>query len=39
MKRMGEPGEITSAVLWLASDEASFNTGTLLTVDGGWNAQ
>ncbi len=39
MKRMGEPEEITSAVLWLASDEASFNTGTLLTVDGGWTAQ
>ena len=35
MKRMGEPGEIARAVLFLASDEASFINGVDLFVDGG----
>jgi NAD(P)-dependent dehydrogenase (short-subunit alcohol dehydrogenase family) len=35
MKRMGTPGEIARAVLFLASDEASFITGIDLFVDGG----
>lgn len=35
MKRMGEPGEIAAALLFLASDEASFITGVDLYVDGG----
>jgi NAD(P)-dependent dehydrogenase (short-subunit alcohol dehydrogenase family) len=35
MRRMGEPGEIARAVLFLASDEASFITGVDLFVDGG----
>jgi len=35
MKRMGEPQEIASALLFLASDEASFITGVDLYVDGG----
>jgi len=35
MKRMGEAGEIARAVLFLASDEASFITGIDLCVDGG----
>ncbi len=35
MKRMGEPGEIARAVLFLASPEASFITGVDLFVDGG----
>jgi NAD(P)-dependent dehydrogenase (short-subunit alcohol dehydrogenase family) len=33
--RWGEPDEIARAILWLASSEASFATGTMLTVDGG----
>jgi NAD(P)-dependent dehydrogenase (short-subunit alcohol dehydrogenase family) len=35
MKRMGEPIEVARAVLFLASDEASFITGVDLFVDGG----
>lgn len=33
--RWGSPDEIASAIVWLASDRASFATGTMLTVDGG----
>jgi NAD(P)-dependent dehydrogenase (short-subunit alcohol dehydrogenase family) len=36
--RMGRPEEIASAILWLASDEASFATGAVFTVDGGSSA-
>jgi NAD(P)-dependent dehydrogenase (short-subunit alcohol dehydrogenase family) len=35
-QRMGKPEEVASAVLFLASDEASFVTGTNLVVDGGY---
>ena len=33
--RMGEPRDIANAYLFLASDEASFISGTVLRVDGG----
>jgi 2-keto-3-deoxy-L-fuconate dehydrogenase len=36
MGRMGRPDEIAAAALYLASDEASFVTGTALGIDGGW---
>lgn len=35
MQRAGEPEEIAKAILWLASDEASYITGSLLDVSGG----
>jgi NAD(P)-dependent dehydrogenase (short-subunit alcohol dehydrogenase family) len=36
MGRFGTPGEVAQAALFLASDDSSFTTGSLLTVDGGW---
>jgi NAD(P)-dependent dehydrogenase (short-subunit alcohol dehydrogenase family) len=38
LARWGEPDEIAKAILFLASDDASFCTGTILIVDGGWTA-
>ena len=38
MARMGQPEEIASMIVWLASDEASFATGGMFTVDGGMTA-
>ena len=35
LNRMGQPSEIAAAVVWLASDEASYVTGSALVVDGG----
>jgi NAD(P)-dependent dehydrogenase (short-subunit alcohol dehydrogenase family) len=35
MRRMGEPEEIASAILWLCSDASSYITGTSFVVDGG----
>jgi len=39
MKRQADPVEIANGVLFLASDEASFVTGTQLAIDGGYTAQ
>ena len=36
--RFGLPSELTSALIWLLSDSASFVTGSVVTVDGGFNA-
>jgi len=37
--RFGKPEEVANAILFLASDEASFITGANLAVDGGYTAQ
>ncbi|QHA88053.1 SDR family NAD(P)-dependent oxidoreductase [Serratia rhizosphaerae] len=38
MKRCGEPDEVANAALFLVSDAASYITGTILAVDGGYTA-
>jgi cyclopentanol dehydrogenase len=37
--RFGEADEVAYAVLYLASDESAFVTGSELVIDGGWTAQ
>ena len=37
--RRGEPDDVAYGVLFLASDESSFMTGSELVIDGGWTAQ
>jgi NAD(P)-dependent dehydrogenase (short-subunit alcohol dehydrogenase family) len=37
MRRFGEPEELQGALLFLVSDAASFVTGTVLRVDGGFS--
>jgi len=37
--RYGQPEEVAYGVLYLASDESSFVTGSELVIDGGWTAQ
>jgi len=38
MGRLGKPEEVASAILFLASDEASYITGAELSIDGGYSA-
>lgn len=37
MGRLGKPGEIAAAALYLASDDSAFITGQTLILDGGWS--
>lgn len=39
LNRLGTPEEIASAILYLASQEAGYATGAILSVDGGYTAQ
>ena len=39
MGRIGRPEEVARAALFLACEDSSFVTGTLLFIDGGWTAQ
>lgn len=38
MGRIGQPDEVANAVVWLMSDQASYVTGSVLSVDGGLSA-
>ena len=39
LKRVGRPEEIANVILFLASQEASYMTGSVVVVDGGWTAR
>ena len=37
--RLGDPADVANLVVWLASDEARFASGSVFTIDGGLTAQ
>ena len=39
MNRLGRPEDIANGIFFLASEENSFITGSILSIDGGYNAQ
>lgn len=39
LNRLGTPEEIATAILYLASDEAGYATGSILSIDGGYTTQ
>jgi NAD(P)-dependent dehydrogenase (short-subunit alcohol dehydrogenase family) len=39
MNRLGRPDEIANGIVWLLSDEASFVTGHIIAIDGGFTAK
>lgn len=39
LKRLGQAEEIANVILFLASEESSYMTGSIVAVDGGWSAQ
>ena len=38
LKRFAEPKDVGALVAWIASDDAHFMTGSIVTMDGGWTA-
>lgn len=36
LRRFGEPAEVAAVIAWLVSDDASFVTGEIINVSGGW---
>ena len=38
MSRFGDPHEVAGGVLWLLSDQATFVTGAVIPIDGGFTA-
>ena len=38
MHRIGQPREVSNAVLWLLSEQSSYVTGGFIPVDGGMSA-